>query len=166
MLKTSTITYHEHDCREAIERNEAYDLFQRSASLESDHRSDALSFVHKIESLVDSLQRERVSDHGIDLDLAAQVSLDVTGQLRAAFDSAKGCSAPDPPGNQLERSSADFLSGCRDADDGRFTPPFVTTLQGGAHRLYVADAFKRVVDAAVGHIDDHFLNRPAVIARD
>ena len=25
--ETSTITYHEHDCREAIERNEAYEAF-------------------------------------------------------------------------------------------------------------------------------------------
>ena len=40
----------------------------------------------------------------------------------------------------------------------------MTTLQGGAHCLHVADAFKRVVDAAIGYIDDHFLNRPAVIA--
>ena len=120
--------------------------------------------MHKIESLVNSLQGERVSDHRIDFDLAAQISLDVTGQLRAAFDSAKGCSAPDPPGNELERSSADFLSRRCDADDDRFTPPLVTTLQGGAHRFHVADAFKRVVDAAIGHIDDQFLNRPAVIA--
>ena len=77
-------------------------LFQQSASLESDYRSDAFSFVHKIETLVNSLQGERVSDHRIDFGLAAQISLDVTGQLRAAFDSAKGCSAPAPPGNELE----------------------------------------------------------------
>ena len=38
------------------------------------------------------------------------------------------------------------------------TPTLVAALEGGAHQLGVAHALERVVDAAVGHIDDHLLD--------
>ena len=54
----------------SVERNEAYESFS-AVCLEGDDRSDAFALVHKIEGLVNSLQRKPVRDHRINLDLAA-----------------------------------------------------------------------------------------------
>ena len=42
-------------------------------------------------------------------------------------------------------------------------PTFMTALECGAHELHVADAFERVIHAAVSHVDDHLLNRLVVL---
>ncbi len=41
----------------------------------------------------------------------------------------------------------------------------MAALQRRAHKLYIADALEAVIHAAVGHVDDHFLNRFVVILR-
>ena len=41
----------------------------------------------------------------------------------------------------------------------------MATLKRGAHQIDVADAFKGVVDTAVGQIHDDFLNRSAMVIR-
>src|SRR5881409_3273537 len=105
---------------------------------ELDDRPDAFSFVHQIERFIDSLQRKRVGDHGIDLDFAGQISFDVTGKLRTPLDTAKR-------GAELKRPRADLFSGCGDADDDRLSPPLVATLERRPHGFDVADTFERVI---------------------
>src|SRR5438093_13370908 len=80
---------------------------------ELDDRPDAFSFVHQIERFIDSLQRERVGDHGIDLDFAGQISFDVTGKLRTPFDTAKRGAAQNSSAGEMTmtRTHLSFSSG-------------------------------------------------------
>src|SRR5207245_3993923 len=119
---------------------------------EPDDRPDAFSFVHQIERFIDSLQRQRVGDHGIDLDFAGQISFDVTGKLRTPFDTAKRGAAPNSSGDKLKRPRADLFSGCGAADDDRLSPPLVATLARRPHRFDVADTCERVIHSAIGQI--------------
>src|ERR1700722_8704506 len=114
--------------------------------------------MHHLEGVVDRIQRHHFGDHFVDLDLAVEVPTHIARQLRTALDSAECGAAPDATGNQLERTGRYFLTGARDADDNRFAPSLVTTLQGRAHHMNIADALERVVDPTVGQIDDDLLN--------
>src|SRR5882672_4899904 len=130
-----------------------------------DHRPNYLARVHQLEGIVDLIQWQHFGDHFVDLDLAVEVAVHVAGQLRAAFDAAECRAAPDATGNQLERTGRYFLTGTRDTDDNRFAPTLVTTLQRRAHHMNVADAFERVVDAAVRQVDDDLLDGLVVVFR-
>src|SRR5207253_9798191 len=128
---------------------------------ELDDRADAFSFVHQVERFIDSLERQRVGDHGIDLDFAGQISFDVTGKLRTSFDTAKRRAAPNSSGDKLKRPRADLFSGCGDADDDRLSPPLVATLERRPHGFDVADTFERVIHPAIGQLYDLVSNWPA-----
>src|SRR5258708_39793116 len=124
-----------------------------------------MSRVHQLEGIVDLIQWQHFGDHLIDLDLAVEVAVHVSRQLRAALDAPECRSAPAATGNQLERTSRYFLPCPCDADDNRFAPSLVTTLQRRSHHMNVADALEGVVDAAVGQVDDDLLNGLVVVFR-
>src|SRR4030081_3283361 len=100
-----------------------------------DHGSNYLARMHQLERIVDLVQRQHFGDHFVDLDFAVEVPIDIAWKLRTAFDAAERGAAPDATGDQLERAGRDFLTRARDTDDNRFTPAFVTTLQGRAHHM-------------------------------
>src|SRR5690606_11139174 len=106
-----------------------------------------------------------VGDKGVEADVAAHRLLDHAGQLATAFYTTKRRAAPDAAGDQLERARADFLAGAGDADNDAFAPALVAALEGGAHHVHIADALKTEIDAAVGHRNDHFLDRFVVVLR-
>ena len=106
-----------------------------------------------------------MGDEGVQRDFALLRLVHVARQLGAALDAAEGRAAPDAAGDQLERTGADFLAGTGHADDHALAPALVCAFQRGAHQLHVADALEAVVDATVGHFDDHFLDRLVVILR-
>ena len=74
------------------------------------YRSDAFAFMHQVERIIDLFQREIVGNHRVDFNHTAQIALHVSGELRPPAHSAKGCAAPDPPGDELKWSCADFLA--------------------------------------------------------
>src|SRR5882762_2058517 len=130
-----------------------------------DHRTNNLARVHQLEGIVDLIQWQHFGDHLVDLDLAVEVAVHVSRQLRAAFDAPECRAAPNATGNQLKRTSRYLLTCACDTDDNRFAPSLVTTLQRRSHHMNVADALEGVVDAAVGQVDDDLLNGPVVIFR-
>src|SRR4051794_15621025 len=100
--------------------------------------------------MIDLVERQHFGYELVDLELAFHVVFDIARQLRAAFHAAECRAAPDAAGHELERTRRDFLARAGDADDGRFTPALVAALERRTHHLCVADAFERIVDAAVG----------------
>src|SRR5690606_13301982 len=137
----------------------------RRPASEVDDGADALAFVHQIERAVDVLERHRVRDELVDLDLAVEILIDHARQLAAPLHAAERAAPPDAAGDELERPRADLLPGGRDADDRRLAPALVAALERGAHQLHVADRLEGIVDAAVRHVDDHLLDRLVVVFR-
>ena len=121
--------------------------------------------MHQVERLVDPVEPHRVGDHAVDLDLAGHVLVDHAGEIRAAADAPEGGAAPDAAGDELERAGRDLLARTGDADDHGLAPALVAALQGRAHDVDVADALERVVDAAIGQVDDDVLDRVVVVGR-
>ncbi|VXA88758.1 conserved hypothetical protein [Aeromonas veronii] len=130
-----------------------------------DDAADALAFVHQIERLVDLLEGHGVGDEVVQLELTLHVALHIARQLAATAHAAEGAAAPHPAGDQLERTGADLLARTGHADNDRLAPTLVAALQRRTHHLDVADALEGEVDAAIGQLDDHLLNRFVVIVR-
>ncbi|MNQ95776.1 hypothetical protein D3C85_1113490 [compost metagenome] len=121
--------------------------------------------MHQVEGLIDVLQRHVVGDEGIQGDLALLRLLHIARQLGTALDPTEGTPAPDPPGDQLERTGGDFLAGTGHADDGRLAPALVAALQSGTHQLHIADTLEAVIHPAIGHFDYDVLDRLDEILR-
>jgi CHASE1-domain containing sensor protein len=81
-----------------------------------------LRALHQVEALVDVVERQRVGDHRVDLDLAVHVPVDDLRHVGAAARAAEGGALPDAAGDQLERPGRDFLARRRHADDHRLCP--------------------------------------------
>src|SRR5215472_10363815 len=96
-------------------------LFEVS-ELVDDDRTDRLARVHQVESLVDVLELEDVSDHRIDLDFSVHVPVDDFWHIGTATRAAEGRSLPDPTGNELERARRDLLAGFSNANDDGNAP--------------------------------------------
>src|SRR5690625_4047819 len=133
--------------------------------LEMQYRAYSLALVQQVERLVDLLERQVMGNEVVDVELAFHVTVDIARQLGATLDAAERGAAPDAPGDELERPRFDGFAGAGHTDNGGFTPALVATLQRRPHDLRVADAFERMVDTAVRHFDDDFLNRRVVILR-
>lgn len=119
--------------------------------------------VHGIKSLVDLVEVELVRNKLIDLELALLVLLDEPTHLGATLDTAKRGALPDATGHQLERTSADLLTGASDTDDNGLSPALVAGFEGRAHDVHVTGAVKGVVETTVGHVDQDLLDRLVVI---
>src|SRR5690349_10888778 len=108
------------------------------------HAPNRFARVHEVERLVDVVQRHRVRDQVVDVDLALHVPVDDLRHVRAAARAAECSALPHPPGDQLERPRLDLLTRARNADDHRHAPAAVTTLQRLAHQIDAADALEAV----------------------
>lgn len=89
----------------------------------------------------------------IDHKVTPQVPLDQAGQLRATLDATKRRALPLAARHELEGARRDLLTGLGNANDRRNAPALVARLQRRAHDLDVARAVERVVQAAVGHLN-------------
>ena len=112
------------------------------------YTADAPPCKNMIKRSVNGLKRHGIGDQLIQLNFAAHVLVYHSGQSRSAFETAECGAAPNPPGNQLERAGADFLPSTGDANDDRFTPAFVATLERLWYQINVTHALKGLVDAA------------------
>src|SRR5690606_3397128 len=116
------------------------------------YRTNRFACVHEVEPLVDLVERERVRDHGVDLDAAVHVPVHDLRHVGAAPRAAECAALPYPPGHQLERAGADLLARAGNADDHRYAPALVAALERLAHDIHIADALEAVVGAALGQI--------------
>ena len=121
--------------------------------------------MHEVERLVDIFEAHRMRNEFIDLDIAVHVLFHHAGQLRFAFTTSKSSASPDATCDQLERTCADFLTRTRDPDDYGFSPALVAAFECCPHQIDVADAFEGIIHAAIGHFDDNFLDRVAMVHR-
>lgn len=128
-----------------------------------DDRANAFAFMHQVKGSVDVFERHRVGDELVDFYFAIHILVNHSRQLRTALATTKGGTAPDSTGNKLKWARGYFLPGTRDTDDDRLTPSFVTTLQGRAHQLGIADTFEREINTTAGELDDDVLNGLVII---
>src|SRR3954464_6388822 len=56
-----------------------------SKSAESDHAANAVLRVHEVEAAVDLVERDRVGDERVDVDVSGEVAVDVLRNLVAPF---------------------------------------------------------------------------------
>src|SRR6185295_9716439 len=127
-----------------------------SSTSKQNDAADRLAFVHQVEGLVDVFEWHGVGDHRVDLDLLFHVPIDDPRHVGATAGAAEGGAAPDPAGDELEGAGLDFGTRGRDTDDDALAPTLVAALQRRAHEIDVAHAFKGVVGAALGEIDEVF----------
>src|SRR4051812_38039800 len=98
--------------------------------------------MHEVEALIDAVERQRVSDEIVDIDLALHVPIDDARHVGAAARAAEGRALPHPPRDELEGPRRDLLAGRGDADDDRHAPALVAAFERLPHGLDIADAFE------------------------
>src|SRR3982751_1093694 len=132
-------------------------------SLINDHRADAFTRVHEVESFVDLFELQHMGDHRVDRDLAVHVPIDDLGYVGPALGAAERGPAPVTPGDQLKRPRRDLLPGLGDADHDARPPTPVAAFESGTHDLGIPGRVEAVVGAAVGDLGDLGNNRGAVL---
>ena len=110
--------------------------------------------MHEIERGVDLLERHRVGDQVVDVDLAFHVPVDDLRHVRASPRPSESGAFPDPSGDELERAGGDFLAGFGDADHDALAPTAMAAFKGLAHHIGVAGGVEREIRAAAREIDD------------
>src|SRR5476651_275362 len=106
-----------------------------------------------------------MGDEVIEGEFTVEITLYDPRQLGTAFYTAECRTSPYATGHQLERTGGNLFAGTGHADNDGFAPAFMAALQRGTHHVNVADALEGEVHAAVGHFDDHVLNRLIEIFR-
>ncbi|SAK98781.1 hypothetical protein AWB79_07619 [Caballeronia hypogeia] len=102
-------------------------------------------------------------DQVVDIDLAFHVPVDDLRHIRAPARAAERRAFPLASRDELERTRADLLPRRRHADDERLAPALVRAFERLTHQRRIADAFERIVRAAIGQLHDmvddvlHFL---------
>src|SRR5262249_52227681 len=117
-----------------------------------DDAADRFTRSHQIKTLVDVLQRERMGDQIVDVDLPLHVPVDDFWYVGASLGAAKGGSLPHTTGHQLEGASGNFLTRSGDADDHTDAPPPVAAFKRLSHGPDIADALEAAVGAALGQV--------------
>src|SRR5690606_4603483 len=112
------------------------------------HRADALAGPHHLEALVDVFEPQRMGDHRIDLDLAAEIPVDDLGHIGASLGAAKGRAHPGTTGDQLERTGGNFLPRPGHADHHRLAPAAMAGFERLTHNRGVTGAVESVIGAA------------------
>ena len=79
--------------------------------------------------------------------------------------SAKRGTFPYAPGDQLERTGGNLLSGPCDTNDNGLPPPTVSTFQRCTHDVNVTDTFKGMVNTPLVDIQQNIFNRFVIIIR-
>src|SRR4030095_15654898 len=65
---------------------------------EVDHAADSVLSLHQLEASVDLVERERVGDEGIDVDVSVEIALNKLWHLVAALDAAERRAAHEAAG--------------------------------------------------------------------
>lgn len=94
----------------------------------------------------------------VNLEVSPEIVVHKTRELRAALDATERAALPYATSDELEGPGGDLLAGSGDTDDDGFSPALVAGLECGAHNVDVARAVECVVAAAVGHLDELFLD--------
>ena len=110
--------------------------------------------MHQVEALVDLLERQRVGDHRVDLDLAVHVPVDDLRHVGAAARAAEGGALPDRPVTSWNGRVAISLPASATPMMIADAPAAVAAFQRLAHHVGVAGAVEGVVGAAVGQLDE------------
>src|SRR5690606_15197206 len=108
--------------------------------------------MHKIKGFIDIFEGHGVSNQRVDTDFALHIPVDNFGDIGAAAGAAEGGSSPGTPRHQLKRAGGNFLTGTGNTDNTALPPALAAALQRLAHDIDVANAFKTVIDAAMGHL--------------
>src|SRR5690625_4002150 len=95
-----------------------------------------------------------VGNEIVDVDLAFHVPIDNFGYVGTPTRTTKGAAFPDPAGNQLEGTGGNFCPGFGHTDDDRLPPTPMAAFQRLAHDIGIADTFKGIINAPIGHLDD------------
>lgn len=98
----------------------------------------------------------------VQLQFLVQVVVDQSRDTLHTLPTSKGGSFPHPSGDQLERTSTDFLSGAGYSYNSGHTPALVTSLQSRTHSVHIAHTFERVIQTSVSQFNKYFLNRTFV----
>src|SRR5581483_2938287 len=88
------------------------------ASIDDD-AADRFALMHELEAAVDLVERERMGDERVDLDLPLHVPVDDLGHVAASARAAESGAFPDAPSDQLERPRLDLLPRAGDANNHR-----------------------------------------------
>jgi hypothetical protein len=129
------------------------------------HCPDRFAFMHKLEGVIDFIQCHRMGYKWLKVNIPLHGILDHTGELSAAFYSAKRGTFPYAPGDQLERTGGNLLSGPCDTNDNGLPPPTVSTFQRCTHDVNVTDTFKGMVNTPLVDIQQNIFNRFVIIIR-
>ena len=97
--------------------------------VEPDHAADAVLRLHQLEAAVDLVERERVRDERIDVDVSREVALDQLRHLLAALDAAERRAADAPAGDQQPRHDVERLTLAGHAGDRAQAPPHARRLR-------------------------------------
>lgn len=136
-----------------------------SALLHVEDAAQTLALVQDIDGSVDIVEFHLVGNIRVEFELALHATIDQAGHLRAALEAAKRSSAPNTPGDKLERAGGNLLASSGDTNDARLSPAFVGALESAAHYSHVSCAVKAKIDTSIGHFYDHFLHRFFVAGR-
>src|SRR6185436_12851212 len=119
-----------------------------------DDRPDRSSRMHEVEALVDPIEGQNVRNKIVDVYLVLHVPIDNLRHVGATPGTAECGPFPDAAGYQLERAGMDLLPCTGNADDDRYTPAAMATLERLAHQLHVADALETVVGTTLGQLHE------------
>src|SRR5688572_19254880 len=92
-------------------------LVKTSTALIQHYRTNALAFMHQMESIVDFFERHGVRDQVIDVDAFFHVPVDNFGHVGTAARATKGGTAPAATSYELEWTRGNFLACTGYADD-------------------------------------------------
>src|SRR5690606_4711607 len=124
-------------------------------ALSIDHdAANRFTFVHQIEGIVDLLERHRMGDEIVDVDLALHVPVHDLRYVGASTRTTERSALPHASGDELERAGSDLLACARHADDYGNAPAAMAALQSLTHQVDVAHALEAVVGTAVGETDE------------
>lgn len=120
--------------------------------------------MHHIKALIDFVQTERMRNQIVDIYFPFHIPINNLRHVAAPLSIAERSTAPDSTGYQLKRPGGYFLTRCRNTNDDALSPTFVAAFQSVAHYIGITNAFKGIIDAAVGHINDR-LNQIVNVVR-
>src|SRR5919108_2917754 len=122
---------------------------------EDDHAADAVLRLHQLEAAVDLVQRERVRDERIHVELAVEPSLDKAWHAVAALHAAEGRAGDPAAGDEVARDDVERLALARDAAHRGEAPAHPSRLDRLSHDRHLAGGLERVVGAeAVRQLED------------
>lgn len=114
--------------------------------------------MHIMKTFIDFRKLASVGHVLVDFEFVVEIVFNETRKLSASLDATERGTPPDATGYQLERPSADLLSGCCNTDDGGDAPTLVACLEGCPHHFHIASRVKGEIETAVCNLDEVILD--------